>query len=117
MTERAIGKVWQIPKGEGRNFAVDGMEIAVFHTRSGELFATQPDCPHRNGPLADGLVGESIVVCPLHDRVYDLRTGVELNTDCRIRTYPVRMTADGTILLIKQPAEIAALETADGKTP
>ena len=97
--ERAIGVLDQIPKGEGRTFAVDGVEIAVFHTRAGEVFATQPDCPHRGGPLADGLLDAGKVVCPLHDRAYDLRTGQELGAECRLRTFPVRAAADGTILV------------------
>lgn len=48
-----IGNVDQIPKGEARTFEVNGLQIAVYHTYSGEVFATQPDCPHRGGPLAD----------------------------------------------------------------
>ena len=48
-----IGNVDQIPKGEARTFDVNGLHIAVYHTHSGEVFATQPDCPHRGGPLAE----------------------------------------------------------------
>lgn len=99
MTEHAIGRLSQIPKGEGRNFEVRGTKIAVFHTWDGAVFATQPDCPHKKGPLADGLLGASTVVCPLHDRTYDLATGKEFGADCAIKTYPVRATADGTIML------------------
>jgi nitrite reductase/ring-hydroxylating ferredoxin subunit len=43
-------------------------------------------------------------VCPLHDRVYDLRTGAGIGTDCDIRVYPARAAADGTILLVTEPA-------------
>jgi nitrite reductase (NADH) small subunit len=44
-----IGNVDQIPKGEARIFKVDGQDIAIYHTHPGEVFATQPDCPHRGG--------------------------------------------------------------------
>jgi nitrite reductase (NADH) small subunit len=98
-TELLLGRVAQIPPGEGRNFEVGGLRLAVFHTRAGEIFATQAQCPHRGGPLADGLVGNATVICPLHDRMYDLRTGSGLNQDCVVRTYPVRQTAEGDILL------------------
>jgi nitrite reductase (NADH) small subunit len=54
-----IGSVDQIPKGEARIFKVDGRDIAVYLTHSGEVFASQPDCPHRGGPLADGLIALS----------------------------------------------------------
>jgi nitrite reductase (NADH) small subunit len=79
---------------------VDGRDIAVYHTRSGEVFATQADCPHRGGPLADGLIGGTSVVCPLHDCSFDLRTGKNLSGDCiDIRTYPVTLNHDGGIAL------------------
>ena len=95
-----IGNVDQIPKGEGRTFEVNGLQIAVFRICSGEAFATQPDCPHRGGPLADGLIGGTTVVCPLHDRSFDLRTGKNLSGDCiDIRTYPVTLEQDGGIAL------------------
>ena len=98
-SERAVGRLAQIPRGEGRAFQVGGHRIAVFHTRSGEVFATQSECPHRNGPLADGLVDNTSVICPLHERAYDLRTGQELGAECRLRVFPVRTTDDGTIFV------------------
>jgi nitrite reductase (NADH) small subunit len=95
-----IGSVDQIPKGEARIFKVDGRDIAVYLTHSGEVFASQPDCPHRGGPLADGLIGGTTVLCPLHDRSFDLRTGKNLSGDCTdIRTYPVVQREDGGIVL------------------
>jgi nitrite reductase (NADH) small subunit len=95
-----IASLDQIPKGEARTFEVNGLHIAVYHTHSGEVFATQPDCPHRGGPLADGLIGGTIVMCPLHDRSFDLRTGQNLSGDCAdIRTYPVTLKQDGRIAL------------------
>jgi len=104
--ELRIGHLSQIPAGEGRTFDLDGLRVAVFRTRAGRVFATQAACPHRAGPLADGLIDDSSVVCPLHDRIYDLRTGAGIGTDCSIMTYPVRVGADGTILLIARPSEV-----------
>jgi nitrite reductase (NADH) small subunit len=95
-----VGNVGQIPRGEGRNFEVNGQHIAVYHTSSGEVYATQPDCPHRGGPLADGLIGGTTIICPLHDRSFDLRTGKSLSGDCTdLRTYPVTLKQDGGIVL------------------
>ncbi len=99
MPEHALGRISQIPPGEGRNFEVDGLRVAVFHTRAGAVHATQAACPHRGGPLADGLTDETTVVCPLHDRIYDFRTGAGLGNDCAIATYQVRLGQDGVILL------------------
>jgi nitrite reductase (NADH) small subunit len=97
--ERAIGHLSQIPLGEGRNFDVGGTVVTVFRTRKGGLFATQPDCPHRQGPLADGLFGGTTLVYPLHDTTFDLCTGESVAGDYRLRTYKVRAAADGRIML------------------
>ena len=95
-----IGDVAQIPKGEGRTFAVAGRRVALFHTHSGEVFATQAECPHLQGPLADGLTGGATVICPLHERAYDLRTGQGLNGECTsLRVYPISLGTDGKIWL------------------
>ena len=101
--ERVVGHLSQIPPGEGRNFALDGVRIAVFHGRDGAVFATQAECPHRGGPLADGLTDGNTVVCPLHDRVYDLRTGAAVAADCGIRVYPARCDEGGAILVVANP--------------
>jgi nitrite reductase (NADH) small subunit len=94
-----IGNVAAVPPGEGRTYDVDGLQIAVFHTRSGEVFATQAACPHKGGPLADGLVGGGTVICPLHDRTFDLRTGAGPEADCALTVYPVSLGDDGKIWL------------------
>jgi nitrite reductase (NADH) small subunit len=98
----SIGPLSQIPPGEGRNFEVGELRIAVFHLRDGSVYAVQPDCPHRGGPLADGLTDDRHVICPLHDRVYDLKTGQELGAECKLRTYPARTDPGGMILIQTQ---------------
>src|SRR5450432_623146 len=92
-----LGPLAQIPAGEGRNFEVAGRRVTVFHTRDGRAFATQPDCPHRGGPLADGLVGDGTVVCPLHEWRFDLVTGETRNGTCGLAVYPLTLQLDGTM--------------------
>lgn len=95
-----LGPLSQIPPGEGRVFQVAGQRVAVFHDRSGGVFASEPDCPHAGGPLADGLVGNGRVVCPLHERVFDLSSGACNNSDCRnIRVFPVDLTEQREIMV------------------
>jgi nitrite reductase (NADH) small subunit len=98
MTYVTIGPVSAIPPGMGRAYQVGAHRIAVFRTRSGRVFATAQKCPHRGGPLADGmLVGEQ-VVCPLHAFRFDLQTGqCEQSQVCPVPTYPVDITPDGWI--------------------
>ena len=89
-----IGAIDQIPIGEGRNFRLADRTVAVFRTHDDAVFATQPDCPHRQGPLADGLLGGTTIICPLHDRAYDLRTGKSATGECPLKIYPVSVTDD-----------------------
>ena len=95
MSDYVIGAIDQIPVGEGRNFKVADTRMAIFRTHAGDVFATQPDCPHLAGPLADGLMGGSTIVCPLHDRHFDLATGA--GPDCRLTTYRVTVDAIGSM--------------------
>jgi nitrite reductase (NADH) small subunit len=97
--EYAIGPLAQIPHGEGRTFEVGGQRMAVFHTRAGEVYAIQADCPHRGGPLADGLTGGTTIICPLHERTFDLRTGAGIGNDECVASYRARLSEDGTVLI------------------
>jgi nitrite reductase (NADH) small subunit len=100
MTEVRLGPVGDIPVGEGRAYAVDGRQIAVFRLRDGTLRALDAVCPHRGGPLADGLTDSRIVVCPLHGFAYDLATGEEVGDGgAAVTAYPVSADDTGTIHL------------------
>jgi nitrite reductase (NADH) small subunit len=92
-----VGPLSSIPKGEGRNFDIGPAKIAVFHGRDGRVYATQAECPHKNGPLADGLLGGTTLVCPLHEWSFDLVSGMALHGTCGIRVYPVRVDAQGAV--------------------
>jgi nitrite reductase (NADH) small subunit len=91
--------VEQIPPGEGREFLVAGERIAVFRLRSGAVRATQADCPHKQGPLVDGLVGGETVICPFHSWKFDLTTGLPVLGDCSLAIYAVRLSSSGELLL------------------
>jgi nitrite reductase (NADH) small subunit len=88
-----------IPKGEGRAFSIGPTKLAVFHTRSGEVFATQANCPHKDGPLFDGLVGGCTVICPLHGKKFDLTTGNSAEPELALLTYPVRVDENGRVIV------------------
>lgn len=103
MAELELCQISAIPPGEGRNIEVLGHKIAIFHTRSGAVFAVQAECPHRGGPLADGLVGGTTLICPLHSWKFDLVTGDALFGDCGIKTYPARVNEAGRILVTIEP--------------
>jgi nitrite reductase (NADH) small subunit len=92
-------RVEEIPVGEGRTVVVDGVQVAVFRLRDGSLRAIDAVCPHRGGPLADGLADNCVVVCPLHGHAFDLSSGTEVSgAPLSVRSYPVE-AVDGTIRL------------------
>jgi nitrite reductase (NADH) small subunit len=95
-----LGSLEQIPVGEGRTFQLGSTTVAVFRARDGKVLATQALCPHREGLLADGLVGNNKVVCPLHSYKFSLLTGQPIGNDCQaLQTYAVALDETGDIVL------------------
>ncbi|MGD9695575.1 MAG: Rieske 2Fe-2S domain-containing protein [Thermoleophilia bacterium] len=91
MTARlvAVARLEDIPRLEGRPVTIGGRRVAIFRTPGGPR-ALVDACPHRGGPLSDGLVGDDCVVCPLHGRRVSLSTGeVDGRPDERVETVPV----------------------------
>jgi len=85
-----IGRAADIPMLEGRSVGVGGRRIAVFRLPGGWA-AVDHACPHRAGPLSDGIVAEDCVTCPLHNQRFSLRTGARLDGDGPgVRTYEIR---------------------------
>lgn len=94
-----IGHIDDIPLRGARLVKTHIGCIAVFRTAEAEVFATTNSCPHKGGPLSEGIVHGQSVTCPLHNWVFDLNTGEAQGADDgRITTYPVRLE-DGRILL------------------
>jgi nitrite reductase (NADH) small subunit len=104
-----ITDIGSIPPREGRAVEVGGMSIAVFNL-DGRFVAVENRCPHRDGPLADGIVGGDKVTCPLHNWRICLETGrVAAPSDqphACVRTFDVRVE-DGVILLALEAAKAA----------
>lgn len=94
-----------VPIGEGRPVTVAGRRLAIFNAASG-WYALAAACPHLGGPLADGLVSDSCVACPLHERRFDLRTGEDLGGGEPVAVYPVEVS-EGVVMVglaARQPA-------------
>lgn len=73
--------------------------VAIFRTAGDEVFALDDRCPHKGGPLSEGIVHGAQVTCPLHNWVFDLSTGQAQGADTgQVTTYPVRVQG-GRILL------------------
>ena len=98
-----LGPVEKISPGQGRCFAVNGELITVFRQRDGKLFASQDRCPHKGGPLSEGVVGGGKVICPLHAHKFDLCTGQGSEAGECIKTYAVSESGGEVILQLAAP--------------
>lgn len=79
--------VQDIPVGQGACFVIQGAEVAVFRLRDGRVLAVENRCPHRQGPLSEGVAGNGKVVCPLHGHKFDLATGEGSEPSERVRVF------------------------------
>jgi nitrite reductase (NADH) small subunit len=94
-----IGALGDIPRRGSRVVKTAMGCVAVFRTGSDEVFALENRCPHKGGPLSEGIVHGNKVTCPLHNWVFSLETGEAQGADKgTVPTYPARIE-DGRILL------------------
>ncbi|WP_299957580.1 Rieske (2Fe-2S) protein [uncultured Modestobacter sp.] len=98
-TAHVVGRVDDVPLGEGRAFVAGNTQVAVFRLRDGSLHATQAACPHAGGPLADGQTDPRVLVCPLHLYAYRWSDGAPTSGgNAPVRIYPVH-EADGALVV------------------
>ena len=73
--------------------------VAVFRTTTDDVFALEDRCPHKGGPLSQGIVHGQSVTCPLHNWVINLATGEAEGADSgRVKSIPVKLE-DGLVWL------------------
>ena len=97
--EVVLGPLAAVPAGEGRTFDVAGTHVAVFRNRADHLFAVQAACPHKGGPLCDGLLGGTTLICPLHSWKFDLSSGEALVGSAGLKVYPARLDENQRIVV------------------
>jgi nitrite reductase (NADH) small subunit len=93
--------VEDVPLGEGRAVTVAGHRLAIFRTRAG-WYALDAACPHLGGPLADGILADRSVICPLHERRFDLETGADLAGGCPARTHVVAVVGEEVFVSLRE---------------
>lgn len=99
MTWIDIGALDDIPIRGARKVKTRQGCVAIFRTEEATVYATSNTCPHKGGPLEEGIVHGAKVTCPLHNWVFDLETGEAQGADeGRIATYPTKIE-DGRILI------------------
>jgi len=106
-----VGCLDDIPRrGARRVLTPEGSAVAVFRTADDEVFALIDRCPHKAGPLSEGIVQGRGVACPLHGWVIDLASGEAEAPDVGCtRTIPVRRHADRIEIALSGAALTLAL--------
>lgn len=76
-----IGKLEDVPLRGTRCVKKGEMTIAIFRTAENKIYALEDKCPHKQGPLSQGIVHDGCVTCPLHNWVISLKTGEAQGAD------------------------------------
>ena len=100
-----IGALKDIPRLGSRVVRTAGGNIAVFRTENDEVFALDDRCPHKGGPLSQGIVHGRRVTCPLHNFVIELESGNAVAPDegCT-HSYPAKVENGIVWLSVRQTA-------------
>src|SRR5690242_10784791 len=101
-----ITQVENIPLREGRAVQIAGHDIAIFNLGT-RFLAVENRCPHRGGPLADGIVSGSTIVCPLHAWKFSLETGTGVSATSQsscVETFSTRV--EGGIVSLELPVNL-----------
>lgn len=94
-----IGALDDVPKRGARVIKTAKGCVAVFRTGDDQVFAMNDSCPHKGGPLSEGIVHGHSVTCPLHNWVFSLETGMAQGADeGQVETYALQVE-NGRILL------------------
>lgn len=91
-----------LPLREGKRVVWGEYEVALFNLGN-EYLAMDNRCPHKNGPLSDGVVAGDAVFCPLHNWKLSLRTGCALSGgEGQVKTYPVKVINGKVCLALEE---------------
>lgn len=103
-----IGALTDIPRLGSRVVRTPSGNIAIFRTESDEVFALDDRCPHKGGPLSQGIVHNKRVTCPLHNFVIELASGQAVAPDegCT-HTHPAKVENGVVWLSVRQAAAVS----------
>jgi len=94
-----VGILADIPRRGARCVNAGDITVAIFRTIDDRIFALEDKCPHKKGPLSNGIVHDGCVTCPLHNWVISLETGMAQGADeGETRSFPVKLDGE-TVLL------------------
>jgi len=95
-----VGNLQDIPQMGSRLVETPQGNIALFRTSDDQVFAIADRCPHKGGPLSQGIVYGHVVTCPLHSWKIDLSTGEAVAPDVGcVNRYAIRQSEAGKLEL------------------
>lgn len=107
-----VARVGDIPNKEGRRVEYGEHVAAVFNLGT-EYLAVENQCPHKKGPLADGIVAGKNVFCPMHNWKISLESGCALSGGTgQVKTFPVKVM-ESEIYLAFESAAYQACDLAE----
>ncbi|MDB5556608.1 MAG: Assimilatory nitrite reductase small subunit [Rhizobium sp.] len=99
----AIGQISDIPPRGARCVKTPHGKIGIFRTAENQVFAIEDHCPHRGGPLSQGIVHGTSVTCPLHNWVISLETGKALGADeGSVKTIQLEIRGDEIFIALEE---------------
>ncbi len=87
----------EIAPGEFKLVTINGEQIVLFNLNN-EFFALSHNCPHEGGPIGEGELVGSCVICPWHGWMFDVKTGKSPNRDARIETFEVKVKGNNILV-------------------
>ncbi|MEM7259381.1 MAG: nitrite reductase small subunit NirD [Pseudomonadota bacterium] len=105
-----LGPVSTIPLRGSRRVVINDQTIGLFRTATDSVHAIEDQCPHKRGPLSEGIVHDNCVTCPLHNWVISLETGEAQGADSgSVTVFPVTIDNGNVRIAVTShaPAEIA----------
>jgi len=104
-----VGDEAEIPLRGARRFRHGDTPVAVFRTGDGALYALVDRCPHKHGPLSEGIVHGRAVACPLHNWIISLETGKAQGADTGCTPTLNVYARDGRVFVDVAPLAAAAI--------
>ena len=94
-----VATVSEFPDGTGKTVEAGGKQIALFNA-GGKFFAIDNACKHRGGPLGEGELDGTSVICPWHGWEYDITTGANLD-DATVKLGCYAVKVEGSDILVE----------------
>lgn len=98
---RRLAARHEVQEGCPLSVNIDGTPIGLFRVGE-EIFAVHDVCPHEYALLSTGFQDGETIECPLHQALFNLRTGDHLTppAQCGVKTYPVRIEKDDVLVAV-----------------